>query len=405
MVGGGLALAGVAGTIGQAGAATYAPSNYTGGSGTWGALTFDGSTFPPNADGSYGPITVHRHYDSGVSPAPFEPTAADSFGNRYWTGSFTAGPFTFSQTGLSQCPFSNDSCQYYVTVSGGQSQFNDLILAAGQEPTVPDGQPSYFQQFRASNVTFTPSSTTTSTTNATTTSTTTPASSDVSVEYHPGTGSAGTITLDASGFDTHGATGATYHWTFDRVSSSDPTQTFDCGTSALCTKPFSWPPDASYDVTLTVKDSTGATIGSTSRRLAPPSSGSTPTTTTPAPGGGSGGGTTPTTAPPNLSGGNNTEVPSVVVFARAPGAPAALTADPGSVVWLWRPDDYTPEAKKAANPANDGQLKGKTTIEIATSKQGVDDSNAGPWLAGLGLFGLVGFGGMVKRRRKLRFDP
>ena len=94
------------------------------------------------------------------------------------------------------------------------------------------------------------------------------------------------------------------------------------------------------------------------------------------------------------------------MFAPPRRSSSALTGTAGgdSVVWLWRPEYFQPgaESTRALPQTGRNPLEGRTDIVIATDP--APDSNAAPMLAGLGIFGVVGVGWLVSRRRRIRAE-
>jgi hypothetical protein len=92
------------------------------------------------------------------------------------------------------------------------------------------------------------------------------------------------------------------------------------------------------------------------------------------------------------------------VFARAVSrVPSALTGGTATaaptIVWLWRPDFY--QSQQLPKTGGVPELKGKANIIVATGPQ-PGGASAGPWLAGLALFAIVGGWVLVRRRLQLR---
>jgi hypothetical protein len=80
-------------------------------------------------------------------------------------------------------------------------------------------------------------------------------------------------------------------------------------------------------------------------------------------------------------------------------APASLTGGTGeafpTVVWLWRPDWFQGNANALPQTSGEAEVKGKTAVIVADTAPA--DTNAAPWLAGLGAFGLIGGGIVINR--------
>jgi hypothetical protein len=75
-----------------------------------------------------------------------------------------------------------------------------------------------------------------------------------------------------------------------------------------------------------------------------------------------------------------------------------------SVVWLWRPEWYQPTTETQTLPQTTGSplLKGRRDIVVSSTK--APTSDAGPWLAGLSAFGLIGIGWVLNKRRRVRAE-
>ncbi len=87
-------------------------------------------------------------------------------------------------------------------------------------------------------------------------------------------------------------------------------------------------------------------------------------------------------------------------------APATLTGGtPGesaTVIWLWRPEWFQGSPATREVPRTDGQPKVTGRADIVVRSPSPKGASAGPWLAGVGIFGLMGGGWVVSRRRRLR---
>jgi len=222
-----------------------------------------------------------------------------------------------------------------------------------------------------------------------------------------GVGQPGHVTLDATTFtsdelDPGGA--LAYHWVV--VNIADPTKTFSSDIGPKVQLDINQ--DGTYCVQLTVTaavdgfSSSTQSCDATTRTGAPtfiaknfapqtPHSSPPPNPTPPAGGGGTSGG--------GGFGG--------ITFSNPPRRAPAVLSSAGlsspAVVWLWRPDFYkpTPAASSGAPiTTNTPNLKGRH--EIVVTRPGPDGASAGPWLAGMGAFGIAGGGWVVSRRRRLR---
>jgi len=97
-----------------------------------------------------------------------------------------------------------------------------------------------------------------------------------------------------------------------------------------------------------------------------------------------------------------------LAFAPAGPPESALTGSGSSagssVVWLWQPDWYQPSSQTQTLPQTSGTPRLKARADIVVSDKKAPDSNAGPWLAGLGAFGLIGIGWVFNKRRRVRAE-
>jgi len=80
-----------------------------------------------------------------------------------------------------------------------------------------------------------------------------------------------------------------------------------------------------------------------------------------------------------------------------------LSAD-SSVVWLWRPEWYQSTSQTQTLPQTSGAPRLKARADIVVSTEKAPTSDAGPWLAGLGAFGLIGIGWILNKRRQVRAE-
>ena len=230
-----------------------------------------------------------------------------------------------------------------------------------------------------------------------------------------GVGQSGHITLNAAPYsvdDCNSCGPLTYHWIVKTVLPSGPVTTFE---SPL---PDSSSPqvqldinqDGTYCVQLIATAGDGASASTPSCdpgnpnkaptfqaiNFAPqtPHSDPTPTPTPPAGGGGAGGAPT---------GGGFGGITFSNPQKRAPAVLSSAGLSSPAVVWLWRPDFYqpTPAATTGAPiTTNTPNLKGRH--EIVVTRPGPNGASAGPWLAGMGAFGIAGGWVVFSRRRRLR---
>jgi len=226
-------------------------------------------------------------------------------------------------------------------------------------------------------------------------------------------GHSGNVKLDASSrtsdeLDPGGA--LSYHWVVVNV--NDPTKTFTSDIGPQVQLDIN--EDGTYCVQLTVTAAVDGFSASTptcdpssavhaptfeAKGFAPQAPPSNPPPTPPADGGGTGGG-----GPGGGTGGGGF---GGITFSnpqkRSPAVLSSAGLSSPAVVWLWRPDFYqpTPEATTGApRTTNTPNLKGRH--EIVVTRPGPNGASAGPWLAGMGAFGIAGGWWMLSRRRRLR---
>jgi hypothetical protein len=90
------------------------------------------------------------------------------------------------------------------------------------------------------------------------------------------------------------------------------------------------------------------------------------------------------------------------VFSRPARAPSALSGGGSpTVIWLWRPEWYQPEAE-STEPETSGRPNLRRQREIVVKSPGREGASAGPWLAGLVAFGVLGGRFLYKRHSQLR---
>ncbi|MEX2254590.1 MAG: hypothetical protein WEC34_04050 [Acidimicrobiia bacterium] len=338
----------------------------------WVAFTLGTTTLSAPRGGSYGAVDLIAHtsgpplqdlvdWDDGTSPPG-------------WPVSWSVGGVTLEREAY--CGADVTSCRYFVNGSG------DFFAVGGVEPS-----PAFFEQFRQ-DVTATPILP--------------PAISiNVSSNLNPqkGVGGPGQITLDASG-TADGFTdpaALTYSWTVSQGSTSVE--------AAGMVTTVDLAADGQYNLTLVVTnpdDGHADTFNSTIlvAGVAPDPA--------PAPGP-SGGGPAPTPDPvPSVT--PKPAVADVVTFAPLRKVPSALnggTNGGAQVIWLWRPDWFTPEPPGPRSPrtATAPRVQAES-VSVVTTTDPEPDSSATPWLAGLAVFGLAGIGLMAMRRRRMHYlDP
>jgi hypothetical protein len=210
----------------------------------------------------------------------------------------------------------------------------------------------------------------------------------------------GRLTLDASGSSDQFPGSLEFIWTVTRA--SDGRQFPGTGPVAQ----FDLDADATYCVSLTVTN----TADSFSRSYgvdAPdcqPVTGVAPQAPAPSGGGvspgvGSGIGAIPTLVDAGAP---------TVVFAPPRATRSSLTGSgqrvDSSVLWLWRPEWYQSSSETQTLPQTGGAPRLKGRADIVVSGEKAPDSNAAPWLAGLGAFGLIGIGWVLNKRRQVRAE-
>ena len=87
--------------------------------------------------------------------------------------------------------------------------------------------------------------------------------------------------------------------------------------------------------------------------------------------------------------------------ARAPAAISGGGASP-TIVWLWRPEWYQTTPKQTHAPRTSGQPEVKGRQVIVVQRDPPQGASAGPWLAGVGAFGLLGGAWVISRRRRMK---
>jgi len=320
---------------------------------------------------SFGPGDLLTAFSNWSDPAVLN-------GPQGWPTVFSAGGITLER--IDHCDYTNSSCGYRFL--SGQGEFwvaASDVDANGNPINDPFGAPH--------GTVTTPPPTTTPTTPPPN-----PGQVVGNVTFTPGTGGApGTASFNATGsMLPGGVTPSGYRWTLQNLAGGAP-QSFDCA-STTCAPPahITLDPGATYDVTLTLIDANGVPGTPSSTALLAVPAAQAPADPGPAPPSGGGGG---------LPAGGGGGFPGV--FARPVSrAPASLTGGTGeafpTVVWLWRPEWFQGNANALPQTAGEPEVKGKTAVVIADSPAPTD-TNAAPWLAGLGAFGLIGAGFVINR--------
>ena len=372
------------------GAPAVPPPGWTDQPSAWVGFTFSTlSPAPIGRTGNYEPITVTREgsftdligaFDNWDQRDTNGDGVPDDTG---WPAIWEAGGVRLER--VDWCDAQSTQCQYTVAAGAGQP----VNFFAGTVPTNPDGSPQFDPaRFFQGSLSL-------------------PTPPELFVDYVrgvtgiPGTdGGPGYIRLDAGpSYDgTQGnIDGLTYAWNVTRLSDG---ATFG-GSGRVAD--IQLDQDGFYCVVLTVtaadgytRDSGACDIASTFQisgvaRVVVPTPGPTP-----APGGG----------PPAGGGAPAGGVPDVVFSNPAPRAPASLGGGGGAasaptIVWLWRPEWFQPTVD-AALPKTSGRPEVKGSAEIVVSTAGPDGASAGPWLVGLGAFGLLGGGYLFNRFRRVR---
>jgi hypothetical protein len=348
----------------------------------WAAFTITPHDLVPiGRTGTYQPVTLERH--TNLTGADLE----DAFNNwddldpsplvvdLGWPTDFAAGGIALHQ--VAACPIAATECDYAVDPS---SAGHSIFFFAGSVPIDSGtGLPAFDPEaeFGQDTLHLAPAPQV-------------HAAFDTNLNPLPAQGgTAGKITLNAAGFSHDDLAGTTlaYEWIVQNLN----TGKFFSATGA--TTDLTLDQNGTYCIQLKVTASDSATAETPAcGTLASPvgytfvADGFEPAApaATPAPGAGGGGG----------SGG--------IVFARpVQRAPAAASVSAPTVVWLWRPDFFQPTADDTSAPKTTNRPKLGGRREIVVDAPAPDGASAGPWLAGVGLFGLIGGGLLLRRRRRL----
>lgn len=363
------------------------PPGWTGATaGEWVAFTVSPTTANPvGRSGAYEPVTITRDLHLGATSLdtafggwPMRDTDGDSVPDeRGWPEVWSDGSVTLTR--VAWCVATATQCAYQVTDPGP-------FHFAGGDPVDANGAVDYsvfpgIQTIQKS----------------------APPELNIVFSWNPATArtptdgtNPGKLTLDASGSSDQFPGTLVFEWTVTRASDS---KTFTASPNAVAQ--FDLDADDVYCVSLKVTntaDSFSKTygVGGTDcqyvDKVAPQA---------PAGNGGGGGGVggIPTSG--------NAGAPTVV-FAPPRRTRSALTGrGPGvdsSVVWLWRPEWYQPTTETQTLPQTTGSPLLKDRRDIVVSSTKAPTSDAGPWLAGLGAFGLIGIGWVLNKRRRVRAE-
>jgi hypothetical protein len=345
--------------------------------GTWVAFTLDG--YPPSPDSrtSYAPVTVVRHSSNGdgsVGETWFSwHDVPDGAGGviHQWLPVWDAGGIRMDR--VDACEWTQTSCRYVIAPSSAGADFfffggTPLLDSGGQ----PNPNPANFAEGLID----------------------LPPLPTIQPNIPPDP-----PTVDPDGSVTFDASGAT-----DELEGSTPTLTFawelvdssgnqvDTGDQMTFTTTLPEYGEYTVNLTITAADGHAAVWTGALGYLEPPDS---PPVDPPPSGGGGGGGT----------GGGGGGIPGIGFSNPVRRAPSSLTGGGGAaptVVWLWRPEWYQSAPEPARQPETSGQPVIKERRDIVVSGPTPRGSNAGPWLAGVGIFGALGGSWLVSRRRRQR---
>jgi len=364
------------------------------GSGAWVAFTFDDTTLAPVSrhDTRWGPVTIRRSTSVGLNLA--DAFTSESWDVRDgpqpgiseygWPGTWQLGDIELQRVDWCDRDTAT-SCQYYAVGGAGQR----LFFAAGNPTTEGIPDPEFLLQFDQQ----------------TALALGAPSDLDIVFSWDPSTATTpangttpGRLTLDASGSSDHYPGTLVFDWVVTRASDS---KTFTASPDAVAH--FELDADDVYCVALTVTNTDPANRFSKTYGVDGADcqfvTGVAPQASAGAGSGGSGVGGIPTT-------GN--EAAPTVAFAPAGPPESALTGSGSSagagVVWLWQPDWYQASSQTQTLPQTSGAPRLKARADIVVSGEKAPDSNAGPWLAGLGAFGLIGVGWVLNKRRRVRAE-
>jgi hypothetical protein len=334
----------------------------------WVAFTLSSTSFPASRTPTSYPVTVNRTEGGGFDPSSLD-WGVDGLGNPIWWPDITLSGYHLVGGG---CPISATTCPY--TLSGGNGTFDVRGGIPVDPEAFPDTQVVTIPDAPVMNVVF---------------------PSDLQ-PTPAGVDTPGTVTIDMSGSSDSGNP-VTYSWKL----------TFQDGSvvkvSSLPSETFPLTQDGTYTLSVTVTSTfDGYSPGPQEATFVVGGM------VAPAPGP-SGGGPAPT-PDPVPSAVTPKPAADVVTFAPLRRVPSALnggTNGGAQVIWLWRPDWFTPEPLGPRSPrtATAPRVKAES-VSVVTTTDPEPDSSATPWLAGLAVFGVAGIGLMAMRRRRMHYlDP
>ncbi len=368
------------------------------GNGAWVAFTLGDASLAPvsRADQRWGPVTITRSTSPGLdlasafTPDSWEarPTPEPGVFEYGWPASWQLGSIQL-QRATDWCDRNATTCPYYAVGGAGQP----LWFAAGT-PLDPQGQPdpNVFPQFdQHANL-----------------SLGAPPELNIVFSWDPATATTpasgttpGRLTLDASGSSDQFPGQLVFSWTVTRASDG---KTFTSSPNPVAT--FDLDADDVYCVSLQVTNTADSFtksygVGGTDCQFV---NGVTPATAPP--------GTNPAAGSPGGVGGIPVSQPAAaaptVVFAPPRRTRSALTGGgdgvDSSIVWLWRPEWYQSSSQTRTLPQTGGTPRLKGRADIVVQGRRTPDSDAGPWLAGLAAFGLIGTGWVLNKRRRVRAE-
>ncbi|MEX0665550.1 MAG: hypothetical protein WD598_12390 [Acidimicrobiia bacterium] len=376
-----------------AGAQETPPGWVDPGANAWVAFTLDSYSPSPDGRSSYAPVTLERHSSGPVDVAWFDnwegldTDAAPGADQWRWPLVWEPAGSSIRLARVDDCDYTQDSCRYSIVDGNGAS----FWFFGGTPPLGINNQPDPDPATYAEGPLALPALPTIQ------------IGAPQAVET-PGTGSgAGKIHLTAPGTaDQLAGTTLTYTWVLVHVASGT---TYNSGPSANDFFEPTVQDNGSYCVEITVTASDGHTVSTPTCSGGGTGGGifnAVNVAPVPGGGGGGGGGTPP---PAGGGGGGGGGIPGIGFSNPAQRAPSSLTGGggaPAAVIWLWRPEWYQPTPEPRDLPRTSGQPVTKGRRDIVVSGPAPHGSNAGPWIAGVGIFGALGGGWLVSRRRRMR---